>query len=150
MALTPSTMLPLGSPAPDFRLPDTDGRFVERDEFRHVRRVTRRLHLQPLPLRQARSAGPRGLGRRVSNAGSRDRRHQFKRRRKLSRRSSGVDGARESGSRLHFSRICTTNPRRSRTPIKPPVRPISMSSTGTGCWFIAARWTQAGRATTCR
>jgi len=28
MALTPSTMTPLGTPAPDFRLPDTDGRLV--------------------------------------------------------------------------------------------------------------------------
>jgi hypothetical protein len=28
MALTPSTMAPLGTPAPDFRLPDTDGTFV--------------------------------------------------------------------------------------------------------------------------
>ena len=28
MALTPSTMAPLGAPAPDFRLPDTDGKMV--------------------------------------------------------------------------------------------------------------------------
>jgi peroxiredoxin len=28
MALTPSTMLPLGTSAPDFRLPDTTGKFV--------------------------------------------------------------------------------------------------------------------------
>src|SRR5262245_10663481 len=28
MSLTPSTMLPLGSKAPDFRLPDTDGELV--------------------------------------------------------------------------------------------------------------------------
>jgi peroxiredoxin len=34
MALTPSTMLPLGTPAPDFRLPDTDGRLVSLDDFR--------------------------------------------------------------------------------------------------------------------
>jgi len=33
MALTPSTMLPLGTVAPDFRLPDTDGRPVARDDF---------------------------------------------------------------------------------------------------------------------
>jgi peroxiredoxin len=29
-----STMLPLGTPAPDFRLPDTDGKLVARDDFR--------------------------------------------------------------------------------------------------------------------
>jgi peroxiredoxin len=34
MALTPSTMLPLGTPAPDFRLPDTDGTLVSLDDSR--------------------------------------------------------------------------------------------------------------------
>jgi peroxiredoxin len=34
MALTPSTMLPLGTAAPDFRLPDTDGRTVSLDDFK--------------------------------------------------------------------------------------------------------------------
>lgn len=34
MALTASTMLPLGSRAHDFRLPDTDGRAVALDDFR--------------------------------------------------------------------------------------------------------------------
>jgi len=37
MALTPSTMLPLGTPAPDFSLPDTDGKLIERDNFRGAR-----------------------------------------------------------------------------------------------------------------
>lgn len=36
MALTPSTMIPLGSQAPDFRLPDTDGRTVARDDFKNA------------------------------------------------------------------------------------------------------------------
>ena len=34
MVAVPSTMLPLGTPAPDFRLPDTDGTPVSRDDFR--------------------------------------------------------------------------------------------------------------------
>ncbi len=34
MALTPSTMLPLETPAPDFRLPDPDGKFFARDDFK--------------------------------------------------------------------------------------------------------------------
>src|SRR5665213_1814934 len=34
MALTPSTMLSLGTTAPDFKLPDTTGKLVARDDFR--------------------------------------------------------------------------------------------------------------------
>ena len=34
MALIQSTMLPLGSEAPDFQLPDTNGRLVSRDDFK--------------------------------------------------------------------------------------------------------------------
>jgi peroxiredoxin len=34
MALTPSTMLPLGTVAPAFQLPDTDGMHVDLDNFR--------------------------------------------------------------------------------------------------------------------
>ena len=33
MAITPSSMLPLGTKAPYFKLPDTDGRVVSRDDF---------------------------------------------------------------------------------------------------------------------
>ncbi len=33
MAMTLSTMLPLGTPAPDFALPDTHGKTVRRDDF---------------------------------------------------------------------------------------------------------------------
>jgi peroxiredoxin len=34
--LTASTMLPLGTPAPDFRLPDPEGRTVSLDDFRQA------------------------------------------------------------------------------------------------------------------
>lgn len=37
MALTPSTMLALGTPAPDFRLPDPDGRVVSLSDFKDAR-----------------------------------------------------------------------------------------------------------------
>jgi peroxiredoxin len=36
MAETPSTMLPLGTKAPDFRLPDPQGKFVSSDDFKNV------------------------------------------------------------------------------------------------------------------
>ena len=36
MAATPSTMLPLGTPLPWFRLPDVDGRLVSPDDVRHA------------------------------------------------------------------------------------------------------------------
>jgi peroxiredoxin len=34
MALTPSTMLPLGTAAPDFELPDTNGKLVSLEDFK--------------------------------------------------------------------------------------------------------------------
>jgi len=34
MALTPSTMLPLGTTAPDFKLPDTDGKIISPTSFK--------------------------------------------------------------------------------------------------------------------
>jgi peroxiredoxin len=37
MVLTPSTMLKLGSPAPDFSLPDTDGNTVSLDDFKDAK-----------------------------------------------------------------------------------------------------------------
>ena len=37
MAQTPSTMLPLGTKAPDFELPDADGRLVRLDDFSDAR-----------------------------------------------------------------------------------------------------------------
>ncbi|MBI3783752.1 MAG: thioredoxin family protein [Deltaproteobacteria bacterium] len=37
MAETPSTMVALGTAAADFRLPDTDGKLVARDDFAHAK-----------------------------------------------------------------------------------------------------------------
>lgn len=51
MALTPSTMLPLGTEAPQFRLPDTDGRTVSLDDMKGAPASSGHVYLQPLPLR---------------------------------------------------------------------------------------------------
>ena len=37
MAATQSTMMELGTPAPDFRLPDYDGKWVSREDFRDAK-----------------------------------------------------------------------------------------------------------------
>jgi len=37
MAMTPSTMLPLGTEAPKFSLPDTDGKIVSLTDFRQAK-----------------------------------------------------------------------------------------------------------------
>ncbi len=37
MAMTPSTMLPLGTEAPEFSLPDTDGKIVSLTDFRQAK-----------------------------------------------------------------------------------------------------------------
>ncbi len=37
MSLTPSTMLPIGTVAPGFRLPDTDGRTISLDDFKDAK-----------------------------------------------------------------------------------------------------------------
>jgi peroxiredoxin len=36
MALTPSTMLPLGTTAPDFKLPDTNGKMISLSDFKNA------------------------------------------------------------------------------------------------------------------
>jgi len=71
MALTPSTMLPLGTPAPDFRLPDTQGRVVSRRDFQNhpgllvvfmCNHCPYVIHLRSALAQLARDYIPRGLG----------------------------------------------------------------------------------------
>ncbi len=71
MALTPSTMLPLGTTAPDFHLPDTDGEMVSPADFKdkgallvvficnHCPYV---VHIRSGLAQLARDYQPRGLG----------------------------------------------------------------------------------------
>jgi peroxiredoxin len=71
MALTPSTMLPLGTTAPDFKLPDTDGKIVSPADFKdkpafvvifmcnHCPYV---IHIRTGLAQLARDYAPRGVG----------------------------------------------------------------------------------------
>lgn len=71
MALTPSTMLALGTPAPDFRLSDTNGKLVAQADFKekpallvvflcnHCPYV---IHIREALAKFARDYQPRGLG----------------------------------------------------------------------------------------
>jgi peroxiredoxin len=71
MALTPSTMLPLGTSAPDFKLPDTNGKIVSPADFadkaallvifmcNHCPYV---IHLRSGLAQLARDYAPRGVG----------------------------------------------------------------------------------------
>ncbi|HYA47302.1 MAG TPA: thioredoxin family protein [Burkholderiales bacterium] len=71
MPATPSTMLALGTPAPDFRLPDLKGEQVSRDDFRDAKALLVAFichhcpyvrHVRAEFARFAREYQPRGLG----------------------------------------------------------------------------------------
>lgn len=47
MALTPSTLLPLGSEPPAFRLPDADGKDVSIKDFAHHQGLLVACHQSP-------------------------------------------------------------------------------------------------------
>jgi peroxiredoxin len=70
MVSVPSTMLALGTPAPDFALPDTDGRVVRRADFQDARALLVMFicnhcpyvkHVQHELARIGRDYGPRGV-----------------------------------------------------------------------------------------
>jgi len=71
MALTPSTMLPLGTTAPDFKLPDTAGKFVSLADFKNsaallvifmCNHCPYVVHLRSGLAQLARDYAPRGVG----------------------------------------------------------------------------------------
>ena len=93
MALTPSTMLPLGSKAPDFRLPDTDGRTVSLDDFKDAPALLVIFLCNHCPYVKHVRHELAQLAREYSGPGRRGRRHQRQRRRGLSGRQPRADGA---------------------------------------------------------
>src|SRR5580658_3995728 len=63
MALTPSTMLPLGTPAPDFRLPDTGGKMVALGDFKSAPALAELFICNHCPFVKHIQAGLAQLGR---------------------------------------------------------------------------------------
>jgi peroxiredoxin len=71
MALTPSTMLPLGTTAPDFQLPDTNGKIVSLADFKNApallvifmcNHCPYVIHIRAGLVQLARDYTPRGVG----------------------------------------------------------------------------------------
>jgi peroxiredoxin len=71
MALTPSTMLPLGMTAPDFRLPDTNGKIISLADFKNApallvifmcNHCPYVIHIRAGLAQLARDYAPRGVG----------------------------------------------------------------------------------------
>jgi peroxiredoxin len=71
MALTPSTMLPLGTTAPDFQLPDTNGKIISLADFKNASALLvifmcnhcpYVIHIRAGLAQLARDYAPRGVG----------------------------------------------------------------------------------------
>ena len=108
MALTPSTMLPLGTTAPDFQLPDTNGKTVSLADFKRRARAARHFHVQPLSVCHPHPRRTRATGARLRAEKYRHRRHQFQRREKLSRRQPGQNERSKWKPPATFFHISTT------------------------------------------
>ncbi len=149
MVLTPSTMqLSLGAAAPDFALPDPDGKIHSLGDFagrpallvaflcNHCPYVK---HVAPAFAQLAKEYQGQGLG--VVAINSNDFEHYP---------DDSPAKMKQKSPRVAIPFLISSMSR-SRSPrsIGPHVRPTSISSTPTGNWSIAARWTPAVRATTC-
>ena len=151
MAQTASTMmLPLGANAPSFELPDPSGRAVLLGGLRRLAGAPRGLHLQPLPVREARARGLRVARGGVPEARGRGGGHRLERRPGLPRRRARGHGGRGEGGRLHLPLPLRRDARRWRRPTAPRARRTSSSSIASGGSSTAGRWTAAGPGTACR
>ncbi len=132
MVLTPSTMLPLGTKAPDFSLPNVDGKTRLAGRSRRRQGLSDRVHVQPLPVRDPRGRPSWPAWRsEYQKKGRRRCRHQRQRRRHAPGRLARADGARSRNARLHVSVPLRRDRRTWPKPITPPARPTSTSSTRT-------------------
>jgi hypothetical protein len=129
MSLTESTMLSLGTIAPDFALTERSDR-QDRPPRRLLRPEgpARPLHLHPLPLREAHQSGPGRARQGLRRQAHRHRRHQQQR-----RKPTPPTAPPDSSSRLRPSAssfpTCTTSRSPWPTPTRPPAPRTSFSST---------------------
>ena len=148
MALTESTMLELGTIAPDFALTDVvTGNTVRRDDFRGKKALLVMFICAHCPYREAHRKRPGALGKDYAAQASRHRRHQLQRCNHPSRRQPRRPQTAGRDLRLRAFPTSTTKRRPWRTPTRPPARRTSFSSTAISAWSIAASSTPAALAT---
>ena len=151
MAQTASTMLALGTIAPDFALTDVvSGKTVHRDDFRGKKALLVMFICAHCPFVKHIEKDLAKLGKDYAGAASRHRRHQLKRRDHSSRRQPRRPQAAGRDVRLRLSRISTMRRSPRRTPTMPPARRTSISSTPISVSCTAASSTQAAPATASR
>ena len=147
MALTPSTMLPLGTTAPDFQLPDTDGKIVSSPTSRTLR-AAGGFHLQPLSVCHPHPRAACATWPTITRSAERWRcRHQLQRREKFSRRQPGQNEGRSESRRLHFPVSLRREPGGRQKLSRRLHAGYFSCSTAAAASFIAASSTPAGRAT---
>ena len=145
MALTPSTMLPLGH----------ESAGVQVAERRWPDGFAGRFQIGPgaaggificnhCPFVKHVAAGVCAIGAGLSGERGGGGGHQFEQPGHASGRFAGADGARSGKPRLHVSVSCSTKRRTWPKPTARPARPIFMCSTRTRSSSTAARWTTAG------
>ena len=147
MSLTPSTMLPLGTRAPDFHLPDTDGKIMTLDDFRtapallvvflcnHCPYVKHIRHQLATLAKDYQEKGVAVVGINSNDAVN------------YPGRPSGDDGPGESRDRIHVPLSLRRNPGSGLRLTRPPARRISTSSTTVRSLPIGGSWTVAGPVT---
>ena len=148
MAETPSTMLPLGTSAPNFNLPDpSTGKSVSLADFKDAPALLVAFicnhcpyvkHIQKQFAALAKEYQARGVG---------GRRHQLQRCRELPGRQPREDGGREQAGGLYASPISTTKRSKWQKPIAPLARPTFISSIAATASSIADSSTTAVPAT---
>ena len=146
MVMTASTMLPLGTEAPDFTLPDAQGNPVSLSDFDDAKALVVVFMCNHCPFVKHVIDGFVELVKEYQRGGRRLRRDQRERRGQSIRTTGRRRWSSSPGRRASRSRTCSTRRRRWPRVIMPPARRTFSCLTRIGGWFIVGRWTTAGRA----